>query len=335
MADDSSAKAARKYHLDFKKSQGTLTDAEADELRDLQPWFRNHYGIGTAAQAEDSTQGVDTSAPSHKPFTPQPDVFGGGANETADLEGQLAEAGQYGSISEWSQAMSDQLGKGVPGYDPSTGKTSYTSWGDFFSMASSPTANIAKGAMGLPVSHESRYALNDPGRIDYQDLGINAAPGDQFGYEPDVDKGPMGDLDAFGAAGPDVDTGSSVGAVSDAEADADVEAGGYGDDFGDFGDYNDGDFSDFRRGGLIRGDRDGVLEPRTIEAHESEYVLRPEAVEAIGVPALDQLNRMGRNPKHARQSSGIPALDALAEMPRKKTRGLYLDRKMGRVMGGV
>ena len=34
--------------------------------------------------------------------------------------------------------------------------------------------------------------------------------------------------------------------------------------------------------------------------------------------------------------SGIPALDALSDMPRKPNRGLFHDRKIGRVIkGGV
>lgn len=48
----------------------------------------------------------------------------------------------------------------------------------------------------------------------------------------------------------------------------------------------------YRGGGHIPMDADNRLEPRVIEAHEGEYVIRPEAVQAIGVPALDRLNEM-------------------------------------------
>lgn len=33
--------------------------------------------------------------------------------------------------------------------------------------------------------------------------------------------------------------------------------------------------------------------------------------------------------------TGIPTLDALADMPRKRTRGLMHDRKLGRITGGM
>ena len=48
-----------------------------------------------------------------------------------------------------------------------------------------------------------------------------------------------------------------------------------------------------RQGGPIPGDGDNMMEPMQIEAHEGEYVVRPEAVDAVGVDALDQLNSMG------------------------------------------
>lgn len=126
-----------------------------------------------------------------------------------------------------------------------------------------------------------------------------------------------------------------------------------------------------RQGGWIRPDSDMEMEPRPIEAHENEYVIRPEAVEEIGIPALDELNRLGRNPEEATQSSGytsemqdrdprmpgnamrphrsgnmlemfqnepdrgsgIPALDQLRTLTGPKPNGLMYryDRKKGRV----
>lgn len=47
----------------------------------------------------------------------------------------------------------------------------------------------------------------------------------------------------------------------------------------------------WRKGGYIPGDGDGRLEARRITAHEGEYVIRPEAVKAIGRKRLAQLNR--------------------------------------------
>ena len=120
-----------------------------------------------------------------------------------------------------------------------------------------------------------------------------------------------------------------------------------------------------RQGGPIPGDGDNMMEPMQIEAHEGEYVVRPEAVDAVGVDALDQLNSMGADPGMAqgsgmsesffdklameqtegggmmvtmrdapRQKSGIAALDALTEMPQRKGNGIMHSRKLGRVMGG-
>ena len=119
------------------------------------------------------------------------------------------------------------------------------------------------------------------------------------------------------------------------------------------------------QGGPIYGDGDDMMEPMQIEAHEGEYVVRPEAVDAVGVDALDQLNSMGMNPGMAqgsgmsesffdklameqtdgggmmvtmrdqpREKSGIAALDALTERPERRGRGILHSRQLGRVMGG-
>jgi hypothetical protein len=46
-----------------------------------------------------------------------------------------------------------------------------------------------------------------------------------------------------------------------------------------------------RHGGFTGDDGDGRLEPMQMTLHEGEYVIRPEAVAALGRPLLDMLNR--------------------------------------------
>jgi len=55
-----------------------------------------------------------------------------------------------------------------------------------------------------------------------------------------------------------------------------------------------------------------------------------DAMQARSSPATPSAAASGDGMKR----SGIPALDALSEMPRKRSRGMYHNRKLGRVLGG-
>ena len=372
----------RMHYLHFKASQGTLTPPERNEMDALNRWAQALYGYGRQPV-------VDTAAP---------DAAGGGpARVSAAVDGPgaydpdnsyddpLGDMRSYDSFGDWMSDMRtaqgrSQLGtlsmlsptatliglarEGVDydpskGYDPALGNTQ---WGfdiEYANNQFNPRGAVTDPKTGLP--------------IDYTMIGHEYGTG-------------ISDADVAAAAADDAAANAAAAAAMEAEHGIGLDAfGGTGDD-GDSSDDASGHDTDpggdFRRGGYIPGDSDGVLEPREIEAHETEYVIRPEAVEAIGLPALDRLNRMGARPGDARASagranglapggltrdraampgrpeieppgppagdilaaafpantgrppSGIPALDALARMPRKRHRGLYHDRTLGRVMQG-
>ena len=368
----------RMHALHFKASQGTLTPPERNEMDALNRWAQALYGYGRQpvvdTAAPDAASGGAASMPPGS--APGYNPGGGGGDEAADIEGQLAEIPSFDSFSDWSDAMNSAQGRSQLGtlsmlsptatliglaregvdYDPSKGydpALGNTGWG--FDLEFSNDATNARGAVTDPTTGEE---------VDYSMIGH------EHGGAPGGIESGAGDK----AGGWDVGEGWGFdpGDIGGGEDDSSDDASGHDTDPG----------GDFRRGGYIPGDSDGVLEPRRIEAHETEYVIRPEAVEAIGLPALDRLNRMGARPGEARASagranglaprgltgdrrampgrpeieppgppagdilaaafpantgrppSGIPALDALARMPRKRHRGLYHDRTLGRVMPG-
>lgn len=316
----------RRYNLIFKASRGALTPAEEREKADLDKWWQQALYGRLAPEA------AETAAPAAPgivaPFTRAEDFVkpSGSPEDVADIEAQASAGRSYASLSDWADDMRTAQGRAqidtalnmvsptrglmnalktgwnvargneLSGYDPALGNTG---WG--YDIEFSNNAELGRGSVTDPTTGLG---------IDFSGLGH-----EHGGGETDVGSG-------FGLGTSEGDTSAHGGGDF---------GGGTAD--GDDADGNDTDpGGDFRRGGLIRGDRDGVLEPRTIEAHETEYVVRPEAVEAVGVEALDRLNRMGRNPGMARQSSGIAALDALSGMPRRRNRGLVHSRKLGRVV---
>jgi hypothetical protein len=72
--------------------------------------------------------------------------------------------------------------------------------------------------------------------------------------------------------------------------------GGWGGDYGGWGGddyggaYGDGGTGEWREGGWLPNDRDGVLSPLVITAHEGEFIVRPEAAAKHG-RLLEQINQ--------------------------------------------
>lgn len=114
----------------------------------------------------------------------------------------------------------------------------------------------------------------------------------------------------------DVGIGADEGGVS-----AGTSGSGFGDGTGDGGGGNSGPDSagdshggtsssssgddGWRHGGLIPGNGDGVSEPRQITAHENEFIMRPEAVQALGPEILSMLNSMGGGPATLANTGGM------------------------------
>jgi hypothetical protein len=125
---------------------------------------------------------------------------------------------------------------------------------------------------GVQVNNE--LSTNNP----QQDISaIQTAMNDHFSDQ--VGRSSMDD--AMSA----VADGSSSGSQS---GQAGTGADGSGGNMGDPG--GEGNGGTYRKGGLIPKDKDKKLEARKVTAHEGEFVLRPEAVKAIGSPFLHWLN---------------------------------------------
>ena len=100
----------RMRHLHFKASQGTITEPERRDMAELDDWYYKTFGFYSAKP--------ETGTPADEPGTgrsPTPAYLlgedGGGANETADLEGQVAGAGQYASLGDWADAVGSLRGR--------------------------------------------------------------------------------------------------------------------------------------------------------------------------------------------------------------------------------
>jgi hypothetical protein len=97
--------------------------------------------------------------------------------------------------------------------------------------------------------------------------------------------------DAMNTAANAVADGSSGGSGS-ASGGVGTGADGSGGNAGDPG--GEGNGGTYRKGGYIKPDGDRKLEARKVTAHEGEFVIRPEAVQDIGVELLRRLNARKR-----------------------------------------
>jgi hypothetical protein len=115
-------------------------------------------------------------------------------------------------------------------------------------------------------------------------LSTNHAGNDVAAHNMSVDIGMVG-RDSLSTAANAVSDGTSSGSQS---GQAGTGADGSGGNMGDPG--GEGNGGTYRKGGYIPKDKDKKLEARKVTAHEGEFVLRPEAVKAVGSPFLHWLN---------------------------------------------
>lgn len=172
--------------------------------------------------------------------------------------------------------------------------------------------NTGLNANNIMANNAARQALGQPnlnfgqvvgGLLGFNSYGRGLAPGIQsqmgsfprslIADAPSYSGGTTGSAsqDFFGAIN-DLGTVGNLGSTLDA-MDAQRDAGGY-----QGGGGHDSGLPDaaaetggiYRQGGYIPRDGDGRLEPVNITAHEGEYVIRPEAVDKIGLKNLEALN---------------------------------------------
>ena len=279
----------RMYALHRKASMGTLTEAERTEMSELDEWASVFYGF--APYSAGAGAGDDTGSKySHEP-----------TSSGADTQSDIDDSANMGPNTTFEDADWKSIGGallGVATGNPMgvlsralTGKSIWSNitdsfgWGDSEGLGDDGSLGGAAGLGGV-----------DPGGGSFDGTGWSD--------------------DSYGDLGGSFDGGSSSdnsGYGSDYGGDYGGDWGGGDEGGGDDGGFGDGGGGEWRHGGYIRPDRDSTLEPVRTTAHEGEYVLRPEAVSAIGIPALDALNQMQRRPN----------------------RGLMHDRRLGRIRQGM
>ena len=274
-------KARRLYHLWFKRSQGTITEAELAELAQLEAWMPSYFGWNPA---EAASTGGGESAPGAgdgtgtgtggggqnqppgtgrvDPRTGRSDTGGAPSTPEDDPDGYDTGSAEYENFNQMVNALKGGLATGDwsadtagrftdvgdgRSYDPSGAYGFGDKPSDYQSLTG---VEQQKGLPTLSYTVPSAPGAPASGGIDYGDLGIDADPSDQYGHDPSVDQGPGGDLDAFGGAGPDVD---GAGGTDDFGHDPSVDAGpmggldafgGEGADYGDSGGDDGGVSSD-------------------------------------------------------------------------------------------
>ena len=160
----------------------------------------------------------------------------------------------------------------------------------------SAATGIAGAVMGAPGISGLGMAINAMGLNDLNvpDVQIN----DELSTnDPVADVGAITNamsqhsvgLDAINTANNAVSDGSSGGSGSGPSG---VGADGSGGNMGD--PSGEGGGGTYRKGGYIKPDRDKKLEARKVTAHEGEFVIRPEAVDEIGLELLRAMNARKR-----------------------------------------
>ena len=305
----------RLFDLRMRSAAGTLTPAEQAELERENEWAMSYYGIGVSGAGESTPENVRIGA--EPPAT-------GGEDDMADAVENMMQGGRGGGASVDIPGVAPGTTVGKHMYDNAL---QYDSFQDFIDASveqlSNPEVSMLVSAMtGAPltaIATMGKQIIDDIGRdrsierTDKVDQSFADAP-----VGSDMRGGPSGDRGASastGAAQSDT-TAAAAGRRSAFSRGSRGDRGGLGGTpsgpaGGNFGDY--GGRRGFRHGGYIRPDGDDRMEPVDIRAHETEYVLRPEAVEAIGVPTLEILNNMrprrGRGLFYNRAQGRIDQLD--------------------------
>ena len=305
----------RMRHLHFKATQGTITEPERREMAALDDWYYKTFGFHSAQP--DTLAGARDQAVT-QPLLGTDIEGGGGANEVEDNEAQLAGAGSYKSFGDWMAAMNTPQGK-----------AQLNTVSALLSPLSAPI-RVVSGLLRTPtdplgVNPGTHTGLGEQGgntgwgySIDENTGAVtDAQTGQTIDYTSpgsSIEGGYGGGLDAGDtASGPgSVDATGGFGVGDDPSGGGWDSSGGFGDEGSD--DDDGGGFDGglgYRHGGYTGLGRDRKLQRnrRAGAVHEGEYVLRNEAVEKIGIPALDMLNRMGK----------------------RRGRGLMFDRRLMRV----
>lgn len=160
---------------------------------------------------------------------------------------------------------------GAPGSTDSVGVGDAMAEGSPGDPATATPGGMSGGLAGGQEYGGGNGGIGDPG----DDSG--AGPGAGGGVGPDGSVGSGGD--DVGGTG---DQGGAGTGAGDAGSGADAGPGAGGDGPGGPGDY--------RVGGLIHPDGDARFEEVPINAHEGEFVLRPEAVSYYGPALLAAMN---------------------------------------------
>lgn len=168
----------------------------------------------------------------------------------------------------------DSFQNEAPGAESGVGDSKDSTTGDVSPDNPADSGMGGKGDMG-----------GDDGSGDGSAGGVSGeAPGAADGVGDSKGGGEDGTGDSSGGSAGDAGGDSSSGTGGDAgpgSAGSDGNSGPGGEGGG------------FRIGGVIPGNSNGLFEPVEITAHEGEFVLRPEAVQAIGLPFLEALNQLG------------------------------------------
>jgi hypothetical protein len=147
--------------------------------------------------------------------------------------------------------------------------------------------------IGMAINALGLNELNVPDMQINNELSTNNVAQDVAGIQSAMDNHSVG-MDAMSTAAAAVADGSSGGSSS-AAGEGGVSGGGSASGDGTSGEAGgvgagDGGGGTYRKGGYIKRDGDKKLEARKVTAHEGEFVIRPEAVDAIGIELLRRLN---------------------------------------------
>jgi hypothetical protein len=165
----------------------------------------------------------------------------------------------------------------------------------------SPDNPADSGGMGGSTSENT-----SPGGESKSDTGGYGNPGEGLGE---------GMTGGFGGGyGDGGDGGGSKGDFGGDDGSGDGSAGGSSSESsgGNGGADGGGKGDSWRHGGPIPMDGNGISEPVPMTAHEGEFIMRPEAVQALGPQFLAMLNQMGGGPATLANTGGMGTTDVSA-----------------------
>ena len=222
-------------------------------------------------------------------------------SDIAGTHGTVGDVGAPGGLGDLSSAATDFGGFDFDLSDFSDASEAGTAGkGDEAGLGSAEAATDVGGLGGLGAS-------NDGENIGDAEAGHDAGQADQSGLE-----GFSGDADNDAGEG-GIDAGGRDAGGDGPGGDDGSGSGGMGGDDGNDGSGHDGDAGgDFRVGGFIKPDGDGKFEAVPVNAHEGEFVIRPEAVSQFGLAFLEKLNRgeidptlLGKSPARLRSPNPV------------------------------